>query len=79
VHQGKVETWFVMSGRAEVIWGNQTIVVGTGDAVRTPPGTPHGIRVLGDEPVRFLNIVEYIDGAEITTVEIEDPHVSEPL
>lgn len=79
VHQGKVETWFVMAGRAEVIWGNQTIVVGTGDAVRTPPGTPHGIRVLGDDPVRFLNIVEYIDGAEVTTIEIEDPHVAEPI
>ena len=78
VHQGKVETWFFISGRAEVRRGDQVLIVGGGDAVRTPPGTPHGIRALGDEPVRFLNIVEYIDGAEVTTVEIEDPDLEAP-
>jgi mannose-6-phosphate isomerase-like protein (cupin superfamily) len=78
VHEGKVETWYFIAGRAEVTWGDQVLVVGVGDAVRTPPGTPHGIRALGDQPVRFLNIVEYIEGADVTTVEIEEPGVAEP-
>jgi mannose-6-phosphate isomerase-like protein (cupin superfamily) len=78
VHQGKVETWFFMSGHAEVTRGDQVLIVTSGDAVQTPPGTPHGIRALGDEPVRFLNIVEYIEGAEVTTVEMEEPDVEKP-
>jgi mannose-6-phosphate isomerase-like protein (cupin superfamily) len=78
VHQGKVETWFFMSGRAEVSWGEQLLIVGAGDAVRTPPGIAHGVRALGDEPVRFLNIVEYIAGAEVKTVELEEPGIEEP-
>ena len=72
VHEGKVETWFFISGQAEVSWGDQLIVVASGDAIRTPPGVPHGIRVLGDEPVRFLNIVEFIEGSTVSTVELED-------
>ena len=72
VHTGKVETWFFAAGQADVLWGDQRIPVAAGDAVRTPPGVPHGIEARGDEPVRFLNIVEYLDGVDVTTRELEE-------
>lgn len=73
VHEGKAETWFFIAGQAEVVRGDERLRVSAGDAVHTPSGIPHGFTVIGTQPVRFVNIVEPVDGVPITTTEIGEP------
>ena len=71
VHSGKAETWLVITGTGVSRVGDNSIPVGPGDMVATPPGTPHGLRNTGAEPLRFVNLVQYYPGEEATTTEID--------
>lgn len=42
------ETWFVRSGRARLVAGEQTIEVGPGDIAVVPGGVPHKFTNIGD-------------------------------
>ena len=49
----RVETYIFLTGRARVMTGSEIEDVTTGDIAMAPIGTPHGIKVIGNEPLRF--------------------------
>lgn len=70
VHQGKAETWLVISGHGMSRVGDDEIAVGPGDMLITPPGTPHGLQNTGQNPLRFVNIVMLEGPGPVTTTEV---------
>lgn len=55
-HEGQ-EFNFVLSGSMRLKIGNITYDLNKGDSVYFNSKIPHGIKVLGDEPVKFLAVV----------------------
>jgi len=53
------EALYVVSGKGELRAGGEVFALRPGVAVYVPPGTPHGGRTTGDEPV----VVVYTHGA----------------
>ena len=51
----RVEAYLFLTGRAKVMTGDQIEEVTTGDVAIAPIGTPHGIKVIGNEPLRFYS------------------------
>ena len=52
----RMETYIFLTGRAIVMSGDEIIEVSTGDVAINPSGTPHAIKVIGSEPLRFYAI-----------------------
>ena len=50
------EIIFVFEGKAEFSLSGETKVVGANSSLYCPPGMPHGIRNVGDEPIRYAII-----------------------
>lgn len=53
-HGKAEELYHVTAGRGLLSLGPEKIEVGVGDTVCIPPGTPHCIQNIGDEPLRIL-------------------------
>jgi mannose-6-phosphate isomerase-like protein (cupin superfamily) len=70
VHTGKAEYWVVVAGHGIVIIGNDRIAVQEGDVVVTPPLVPHALHNTGSEPLAFVNLVQPVGDAPITTTEL---------
>ncbi len=70
VHTGKAEYWVVLSGEGEMTLGNQTLAVREGDVIVTPPLVPHALRNTGAVTLDFLNLVQPVGDAAITTTEL---------
>ena len=51
----RVEVYVFLTGRALVMTGDEITEVTTGDVALAPIGTPHAIRVIGSEPLRFYS------------------------
>lgn len=49
----RVEAYLFLTGRAKVMTGDEIDEVSTGDVAFAPIGVPHGIKVIGSEPLRF--------------------------
>ena len=49
----RAEVYVFLTGRAIVMTGDEISEVTTGDVALAPIGTPHAIKVLGSEPLRF--------------------------
>jgi mannose-6-phosphate isomerase-like protein (cupin superfamily) len=49
----RVEVYLFLTGRARVMTGDEIEEVTTGDVAYAPIGVPHGIKVIGSEPLRF--------------------------
>jgi len=47
------EVYVFLTGRAKVMTGDEIEEVTTGDVAVAPIGTPHAIKVIGNEPLRF--------------------------
>jgi quercetin dioxygenase-like cupin family protein len=59
---------YVLTGRAEIRIGEESVQVAAGDSVHIPAGVPHSYTVQGDERFEFLCVVP--DGPdEIRVVE----------
>ncbi len=54
IHHKEDECVFVMEGTLLFVCGDQQWESGPGTWVRMPKDVPHGIRAVGDTPVRFL-------------------------
>jgi quercetin dioxygenase-like cupin family protein len=54
VHRNEDETFYVLEGRMQFISGKQRIVGEAGAYVFLPRDIPHGFRVLGNSPARYL-------------------------
>jgi mannose-6-phosphate isomerase-like protein (cupin superfamily) len=72
VHTGKTETWVIVTGIGEMVLGDHRFVVGPGDAIVTPPGTPHALNNTGSHPLHFLNLVTITEVAPVTTTELAE-------
>ena len=49
----RAEVYVFLTGRAMVMTGDEITEVTTGDVALAPIGTPHAIKVMGGEPLRF--------------------------
>ena len=49
----RVEIYLFLTGRAKVMTGDEIEEVTTGDVAIAPIGTPHGLKVIGSDPLRF--------------------------
>ncbi len=56
VHHHGTETFYVVQGALNVVVGDRSVMLNAGDVAFGPPGVPHGFRVVGAEPCRFLLI-----------------------
>ncbi|NNE34472.1 MAG: cupin domain-containing protein [Rhodothermales bacterium] len=57
-HTNSVEhEQYVLSGRASIGIGDETLSVSEGDVVFIPAGMPHWYKTEGDEPFEFLCVV----------------------
>ena len=58
MHNNTVEhEQFCLRGEAEVIIGDETLIVKKDDVVYIPAGVPHSYRTLSEEPFEFLCLV----------------------
>jgi mannose-6-phosphate isomerase-like protein (cupin superfamily) len=56
-HKGESEIYYILSGRAVYEGAEGKNVLWPGDATVCYDGESHAIRVLGDEPLRFLAFI----------------------
>ena len=54
VHRAEDETFYVLDGQLEFISGERRSTGGPGSSVFLPRDIPHGFRVVGESPARFL-------------------------
>lgn len=55
-HAHHTESIYVISGKGEMILGDEKFVIQKGDFFTIPKGTPHGLNVLSSAPVKVLSI-----------------------
>lgn len=55
-HAHHTENIYVISGKGEMILGDEKFVIKKGDFFTIPKGTPHGLNVLSSKPVKVLSI-----------------------
>ncbi len=49
----RIETYVFLTGRARAMAGDTITEVTTGDVLIAPIGTPHALKVIGNEPLRY--------------------------
>jgi len=49
----RVESYLFLTGRAKALCGEVITEVTTGDVLIAPIGTPHALKVIGNEPLRY--------------------------
>jgi len=54
VHAIETETAYVLSGRGLLVHGKQESVLETGMGVTVPPGLPHSMQNISDEPLLMI-------------------------
>src|SRR5512133_265902 len=55
-HADHADAFYVLEGQVEFDVGDEARVAGPGTFVAAPPGTVHGFRHAGPEPIHFLNL-----------------------
>ena len=53
-HRVSEELYHVTAGHGLMTLGGECFEIGPGDSVPIPPGTPHRVENLGEEPLRIL-------------------------
>jgi mannose-6-phosphate isomerase-like protein (cupin superfamily) len=56
VHADEDDAFYILSGELTFLLGGERVPAPPGTFVLVPPGTEHGFRNDGEEPVRMLNI-----------------------
>jgi mannose-6-phosphate isomerase-like protein (cupin superfamily) len=54
LHPASEEVYYVLRGVGRMTLGTERRAVGRGDGILIPPGTPHTIENVGQEPLVFL-------------------------
>lgn len=72
VHRGEDEAFYVLEGELEFISGERRLTGGPGTYVFLPRNIPHGFRVVGTSPARFLLLITP-GGFEEFVVEMGQP------
>jgi mannose-6-phosphate isomerase-like protein (cupin superfamily) len=55
-HSDQVDSFYVLEGEAEFVFGDEIVRAGPGTYVAAPIGVVHGFRNAGDGELRMLNI-----------------------
>jgi len=55
-HAEHTENIYVISGKGEMILGDEKFVIRKGDFFTIPKGTPHALKVLSTKPIKVLSI-----------------------
>ncbi|HHZ90343.1 TPA: cupin domain-containing protein [Candidatus Poribacteria bacterium] len=55
-HEGQ-EIFYVFSGKGEIVFGDQTHILKNNHAILVDCQVPHGIRNVGDVPLRYAVII----------------------
>jgi quercetin dioxygenase-like cupin family protein len=55
-HADHADSFYVLEGQVEFRVGDEPRIAGPGTFFAAPPGTVHGFRVAGPQPIRFLNL-----------------------
>ncbi len=53
-HENQTETYYILSGEAVCTLAGESNQVSAGHCCMAPPGTPHGLKNSGDQPVELL-------------------------
>jgi len=59
VHEGEMESFFIISGEAEVTDGGETITLHPGDLSLTQSGEGHTLKSTGDTPLEVIAVILY--------------------
>jgi mannose-6-phosphate isomerase-like protein (cupin superfamily) len=85
-HDRHSELFYVVSGQVEWTVNGETHVMGAGDMVFIPPGTPHAVKTVGGKEARMLMLYEpggYEDTelreSMFTAEQRKDPKIAETL
>jgi mannose-6-phosphate isomerase-like protein (cupin superfamily) len=60
VHEGEIESYFIISGVAEYDDDGEVITLYPGDTTHTPNGKGHSIRCSGEEPLEFIALILFV-------------------
>ena len=84
VHRADDETFYVLEGQLEFISGERRFTGGPGTSVFLPRNIPHGFRVVGTSPARFLvfsapaGFDEFVTEAGVPATSLTLPAPSDP-
>jgi len=68
IHSNAEQWYFILSGKGIMKVGNEEKVSGPGTVVFIPRNTVHSYSVVGDQPLRILNVATFFPGEpSITT------------
>lgn len=68
IHSNAEQWYFILNGQGTMKVGDEERLAGPGTVVFVPRNTIHSYRVVGDEPLRILNIATFFpDAPSITT------------
>jgi len=59
VHEGEMEAYFILSGKAEYDDNGERTTLTAGDLTYTLDGSGHAIRNIGDETLQFMALILY--------------------
>ena len=69
IHSNAEQWYFILSGRGLMKVGDEEKEAGYGTVVLVPRNTVHSYKVVGDEPLRILNIATWFPGeSSVTTL-----------
>jgi len=72
LHHAEDESFYVVEGTMTIFIGDERISAGPGTYVFGPRGIPHGFRVEGDQPARYL-VLATPGGFEEFVLELAEP------
>ncbi len=55
-HQHRSEHWTIVEGEAEVLLGDDVLIVAPDDSLYVPAGTVHGLKSAGDKAVKIVAV-----------------------
>lgn len=67
IHSNAEQWYFILSGKGTMKVGNEEKISGPGTVVFIPRNTVHSYRVVGNEPLRILNIATWFPGKPSVT------------
>ena len=59
VHEGEMESYYIISGEAEYMDNDEKLHLLPGDTTHTPAGSGHSIKCIGDSTLTVLALILY--------------------
>ena len=59
IHEGEMESYYIITGKAEVSDNGEIVTVNAGDSVLTKSGESHSIKNSGNSPLEFMALILY--------------------